>query len=85
MISRDLIEIDHTIFKTLGVTEEQFLSLPEEFQRAFFYIDWQLCNNHNIDVDGKIRNNEKQKTKSLKQYEFEEKTKEKILTKIKKR
>lgn len=75
-----LNEIDHTIFKTLGVTREQFLSLPEEYQMAFLYYDWQICNNSNIDDDCRIRRENRQKRRALKQYEFEEKVKEKILT-----
>ena len=86
MISRDdFSEIDHNIFKTLGISEEDFLSLPEEYQLAFLYYDWQLCNNHNIENERKLRRDNRQKRRALKQYEFEEKVKEKVLTLLKKK
>ena len=80
-----LDEIDHTIFKTLGIRKEQFLSLPEEYQQKFLYYDWQICNNRNIENDRRKKRENRQKRRALKQYEFEEKVKEKILSLIKKR
>ena len=48
MTPHDLNVIDHTILKTLGITEEQLLSLPQEYQSAFLYYDWQLCNHRDM-------------------------------------
>ena len=62
--------------KYLGLSEEHFYALPYECQRAILMAG--------LDIEEKKKREMFQKKIALKQYEFEDKTKEKILKLIKK-
>ena len=47
MISQGgFIEKDTLILKTLGITEEEFYSLPMEYQQVFLMYSWHLRRSH---------------------------------------
>ena len=68
--------IYHEKLKSLGLSEEYFYNLPLELQRAIMMAG---------SDDSKNNRDEFRKKVALKQYNLEEKVKEKVLTFIKKR
>ncbi len=69
---------DHKIMNTYGFTKEQFYSLPYEYQRA-------LILGHLEMVDKQKEKDNSKKRRALKQYEFEENVKKKVLSIFKKK
>ena len=67
----------HDRIRELGLTEEYFYSLPYEYQRALMMASFDT-----FDKEKKL--NDLRKRMALKQYNFEEKVKEKVLTIFKK-
>lgn len=74
----------HEIFnyreiRNMGLSEEYFFSLPYECQKAILMAGMDAAYNR------KENRENSQKRRALKQYEFEEKIKEKVLTLFKKK
>ena len=64
--------------REIGLSEDYFLNLPYECQRAILMAG-------SDSLEEKKRKENLQKRRALKQYEFEEKVKEKVLTLIKRK